>query len=148
MLRAMKQLTRPSVPVLLAAAAAALHVVDDNLVDPGWARAGDHVVSTVVPLAVVGLLAWLTTRGRPGTRAGSALGLGVVTLTLGAESAFHATSDGLAGDDFTGLLCLAAGVALVVLSVRDLWRSRRRDGSRTRRLVRRTAKGFVALVLT
>jgi dienelactone hydrolase len=124
----------------------AIHVLDDGIVEPGLAAAGDHLASTAVPLVwLVALLAGCRCE-RAGSRATAHLVLGLTLLALGAEAAGH-LGGGLPGDDRTGLPALAAGVGMVVLGACLLWRSRRRDGSPSRRLVRRGLRGAAAFAV-
>ena len=117
----------------------ALHVADDSFLQPQpGTSAGDHLVSGLVPLAVLVLAAWAYPRLRAGLRAVIALVLGGFGIVTGVEAVYYTTKRGPSGDDFTGLLALAAGVVLVGLGVVTLWRSRRRDGSRGRRYLRRS----------
>jgi predicted alpha/beta hydrolase len=143
----MANIELPSTSVLVAAGLGAVHVIDDNLVDPGLGRAGEHVTSTLVPLLWLALLAVLTARGRPGGRAVARVALGLTLLTLGAEAVYHWTDSGLGGDDVTGLLALAAGIVTTVAGVGAAWRSRRTDDRRARRYGRRTAKGLAFVVV-
>jgi pimeloyl-ACP methyl ester carboxylesterase len=73
--------------------------------------------------------------------------LGVTALTLGAEAAYHWGDSGLAGDDHTGLLSLAAGTVATVAGVAAAWRSRRADDRLARRYGRRAAKAVAFLVV-
>ena len=70
-------LTRRSRNLFLAAVGAiALHVVDDNFIQPQpGTSAGDHLFSGLIPLAVLGLAAWAYLRVGPGARATIALSL-------------------------------------------------------------------------
>ena len=124
---------------LAAVAAIGLHVADDNFFQPQpGTSASDHLVSGLVPLALLALAAWGYPRLRAGARAVVALALGVFGLVLGIEAVYYALNGGLAGDDYTGLLAMAAGLALVGLAGVTLWRSRRTDDTRRRRYLRRT----------
>jgi uncharacterized protein len=119
---------RELVAFRLAVAVVALHVIDDNFLQPPpGTSAGDHLVSGLVPLAALGLAAWAYPQLRGGARASMALVLGVLGIAAGIEAAHYTTTVGASGDDFTGLLALAAGVALLGLGVATLWRSRRTD---------------------
>jgi hypothetical protein len=60
---------------------------------------------------------------------------------------YYTTKGGPTGDDFTGLLALAAGVVLVGLGVVTLWRSRKRGGSRLWRYGRRALLAVGGLVV-
>jgi pimeloyl-ACP methyl ester carboxylesterase len=67
-----------------------------------------------------------------------ALVVGVFGVGIGAiEAGYYTTAVGPSGDDFTGLLAIPAGLLLVGVGTVTLWRSRRRDGSMLRRVVRR-----------
>jgi hypothetical protein len=127
----------------------ALHIADDNFLQPQpGTSAGDHLVSGLVPLAVLVLVAWFYPRLRAGLRATLALFLGGFGIVSGVEAGYYATKDGPSGDDFTGFLAIVAGLLLVGLGVVTLWRSRRKDDSRRRRYLRRSllAVGTVAVL--
>jgi dienelactone hydrolase len=116
----------------------ALHVADDSFIQPQpGTGAADHLVSGLVPLAALALVAWAYPRLRAGLRASLALVLGGFGIVTGIEGVYYSTKGGPSGDDFTGLLALAAGIVLVGLGVVTLWRSRKRDGSRLWRYGRR-----------
>jgi dienelactone hydrolase len=144
--------TRETLLCWIGLALIALHVLDDNVVQPQPGTSpGDHVVSTLVPLALLGLAAWAHPRLRGGRRGASALVLGVLGIAGGIEGFYYAREIGPSGDDFTGLLSLAAGVLLLGLGAVTLWRTRRTEGSRWWRYPRRALLGvagfFVAVVL-
>jgi uncharacterized protein len=127
----------------------ALHVADDNFLQPQpGTSARDHLVSGLVPLAVLVLAAWGYPRLRAGLRAVVALLLGTFGIVTGVEAVYYTTKGGPSGDDFTGLLAIPAGLVLVGLGVATLWRSRRVDDSRRRRYLRRSllAVGGLAVV--
>ena len=127
----------------------ALHVVDDNFLQPQpGTSAGDHLVSGLVPLGVLVLVAWGYPRLRAGLRAVLALFFGIFGIVTGVEAGYYSTKGGPTGDDFTGFLALAAGIVLIVLAFVTLWRSRKTGGSRTWRYLRRTllAVGGLAVV--
>jgi uncharacterized protein len=133
---------------LAALGAIGLHVLDDNFVQPQpGTSAGDHLVSGLMPLALLGLAAWAYVRGRPGVRAAIALSLVLPAFLSGVEAIYYGGKSGLAGDDYTGLLALAAAPVLLALGVRTLWRSRRLDDHRARRYGRRFLKTVGVLVL-
>jgi uncharacterized protein len=133
---------------LASVATIAVHVADDCFVNPEpGTSAGDHVVSGLVPLAVLGLSAWAFPRARAGVRAVMSLVLGLFGVVASAEG-MYAVFNGVArGDDYTGLLALPAGAALLVLAGVLLWRSRRPSRSRARSIVRRTAVAVGGLVV-
>jgi uncharacterized protein len=126
----------------------ALHVVDDNYLQPQPGMSpGDHVVSGLVPLALLGLAAWAYPRLRGGPRGALALFLGPLGIAAGIEALYYTREVGPSGDDFSGLLAVPAGVGLLGLGAATLWRTRRRDGSLLRRSVRRTAMAAAGLVV-
>src|SRR5918992_938015 len=126
----------------------ALHVADDSFLQPQpGTSAGDHLVSGLVPLAVLGLAAVVYPRVRGGARAAIALLVGVFGIVAGIEAAHYTTQVGPSGDDFTGLLCLPAGACLIGLGLVTLWTTRRRHGHVARRVLRRGAIGGAAVIV-
>jgi hypothetical protein len=131
----------------LATAVIALHVVDDNYVQPQpGTSASDHLVSGLVPLAVLGLATWTYPRLRGLWRGAIALMLGVLGLAAAIEAVHYTNTVGPSGDDFTGLLCIPAGLLLLGLGAATLWRTRRSDGSRAWRYLRRMLLGIAGIV--
>lgn len=126
----------------------ALYVVDDGIVhrEPGT-TVGDHLVSVLVPLALLaGTAAWYV-RARAGVRATLALVWGVLALTAGiVDGVRHVAVDRLAAGDVAAILAGAAGIALVAVGVATLWRTRRLDEPVPRRLARRSAVALGAAV--
>jgi uncharacterized protein len=123
----------------------ALHVVDDSFLQPQpGTSAVDHLVSGLVPLAVLGLAALAYARLRGGARAAIALILGVFGIVAGIEAVHYTTKVGPSGDDFTGLLSIPAGIGLLGLGLVTLWTTRRRHGSRPLRVLRRAGIGVAA----
>jgi hypothetical protein len=122
----------------LALAVGALHVVDDNFIQPEpGTSAADHLWGGLVQVALFVLAAWAYPRLRPGARATLALGVGLVTIVMGVgEAGYYTRESGPSGDDYTGLLAIPAGVLLVGIGLVTLWRSRK-GGSPVRRYVRR-----------
>jgi uncharacterized protein len=132
---------------LVAVGVIALHVVDDSFLQPQpGTSAGDHLVSGLVPLAVLGLAALVYARLRGGARAAIALLVGVFGIVAGIEAVHYTTKVGPSGDDFTGLLSIPAGVALLGLGLVTLWTTRRRHGSLPLRVLRRVGIGVAALL--
>ena len=131
----------------------ALHVADDSFFQPEpGTSAADHLVSGLVPLALIVGAAILYGRLRAGLRASLALVFGVIGLLGGVEAVHYGVNGGFSGDDFTGLLCIPAGLALIGIGVVTLWRSRRTDDALVWRYLRRlllvaAAAVVVALVL-
>jgi MYXO-CTERM domain-containing protein len=137
--------TRETVLFLAAIALIALHVLDDNFLQPEAGTApGDHLVSGLVPLALLGVAAWAYPRLRGARRGAVALTLGVLGIAGGVEGYHYAREVGASGDDFTSLLCFPAGLLLLGLGAVTLWRTRRTDGSLRRRWSRRALVAVVA----
>jgi uncharacterized protein len=125
----------------------AVHVLDDNYLQPQpGTSAGDHLVSGLVPLAVLGLAAWAYPRVRGPWRGALALLFGVLGIAAGIEGAYYTSKVGPSGDDFTGLLALAAGVLLLGLGAFTLWRTRRTEGNRAWRYGRRALLAVAAAI--
>ncbi|HXV32516.1 MAG TPA: CocE/NonD family hydrolase [Gaiellaceae bacterium] len=137
--------------VRLALGLVALHVADDNFFQPAAGTSpGDHLVSGLVPIAILALVAWLYPRLRAGFRAATAMTFGAIAIAVGAPAAYYLAKGIPSGDAFTGLLALAAGIGLLLSGPVTLWRHRRRGGSRRRRYLRRTLTligGLVAAIL-
>ena len=117
----------------------ALHVLDDTFFQPEpGTSVTDHLASGLIPVAVLVGAAFAYPHLRPGLRAVLAIALGLLGILIGSvEPIFYGPSEGLSGDDFTGLLAAAAGLVLVGLGTRTAWRSRKLDDSRPRRYGRR-----------
>lgn len=121
-----------------ALAVMALHIADDSFVQPAsGTTVADHLVSGLVPIAALALVAWAFGRMRPGARAASALLLAPLAVALGAEAVYYWREVGLSGDDYSGLLALPAGLALLGVAAAELWTSRRLDDPRAWRYPRR-----------
>ncbi len=117
-----------------------LHVLDDNFLQPQpGTSAGDHLVSGLVPLAVLVGFAGVYDRLRPGLRASLAIAVGILGIVIGVgEAGYYSLHGGPSGDDYTGLLAIPAGLLLVVVGATTLWRTRRRDDSLRHRYLRRS----------
>ena len=140
--------SREIVLFLIGLALLAVHVVDDNYLQPQPGTSpGDHLVSGLVPLALLGFAACAYPRLRGGWRGALALTCGALGIAGGLEGFYYAREVGPSGDDFTGLLSLAAGVVLLGLGVATLWRTRRTAGSRWWRYPRRALLGVAGLVV-
>jgi len=126
---------------LLASAALAvigLHVLDDRFLQPEPGRAAnDHLVSCLVPLALISAATISYPKLRPGLRASVALLFGYFGVLAGTEAVYYTANGGPSGDDFTGFLSVAAGLLLLGLGCVVLWSSRRQGGSRAWRYGRR-----------
>ena len=129
-----------------AVAAIALHVLDDTVFQPP-AGTSPAWISALVPLALLGLAAWAYPRLTGGRRGALALALGVLGIAAGAEALHYTRTVGPSGDDFTGLLALAAGPALLGLGAVTLWRTRRTGGNRAWRYARRVLLGAAGLLV-
>lgn len=124
---------------VLAATVIAIHVIDDSFLQPQpGTSAGDHVFSGLIPLALLALAGWAFPRVRSGARGAIALTLVIPAILSGAEGLYYGGKTGLSGDDYTGLLAMAAAPLLLALGVRSLWTSRRLEDHRIRRYGRRT----------
>jgi dienelactone hydrolase len=127
----------------------ALHVVDDNWLQPNpGTSAGDHLFAGLVPLTLLGLAIAFYPRLRAGARATIAL-IGAFFGGLVATEAVHYTrAVGPSGDDYTGLLVIPAVLLLLGVAAVTLWKSRRTDDSRWWRYPRRLLYVGATCVLT
>jgi alpha/beta superfamily hydrolase len=140
--------SRESQLFVLAIAAIALHVVDDNYLQPQPGTSpSDHLVSGLVPLAVLGVAAWAYPRLRGLWRGAIALMFGVLGIAAAIEAVHYTNKVGPSGDDFTGLLCVPAGLLLLGLGAATLWQTRRTEGNRAWRYGRRLLLGVAAIVI-
>jgi uncharacterized protein len=127
----------------------ALHVVDDAFLQPQpGTSATDHLISGLVPLAVLALAAVAYPRLRAGWRAVVALVLGMFGLGTASEAWYYTREVGASGDDYTGLLAIPAGLLLLAVGVVTVWRSRRLDERLPRRYGRRALIGVAALIVS
>jgi uncharacterized protein len=131
----------------VALGAVALHTVDDAFLQPNpGTSAADHLAGGLIPTALLLATAWFYPRLRAGLRAALALLFGFLGILAGIEAVVYARQGALSGDDYTGLLSLAAGLVLLGVGAATLWRSRRTDDHLAWRYPRRlllTAGGFV-----
>jgi hypothetical protein len=140
---------RETVAFRLAMVAAALSVLDDAYWhrEPGTAMS-DHLASGLMPVAWAALLAAVYPRLRAGARAAAALTAGTLMIVAGTVDGLrHVAVDRLAGDDATAIVAAVAGGLLVAFGAAVLWRSRRRDGPRMRRHLRRAGIGVSGAVV-
>ena len=132
----------------LAIGVVALHVVDDNFLQPNpGTSAGDHLVSGLVPLALLVAAGVSYGRLRAGARAVTALLVGFFGVLGGIEAVHYTREVGPSGDDYTGLLSLLAALLLIGVGALTLWRSRRRDDRLRWRYGRRALLLVVAAVV-
>jgi dienelactone hydrolase len=131
-----------------ALALVALHVIDDNFLQPEAGMSpGDHLVSGLVPLALLIGTAMVYTRLRPGARATWTLLAGFFGVLTGTEAVYYTLNGGPSGDDFTGIAATLGGFVLLIVGAVTLWRSRRSDDRSLRRYLRRSAIIVGALAL-
>jgi uncharacterized protein len=124
----------------------ALHVVDDNFLQPEpGTSAGDHLWGGLAQVALFVLFAWAYPRLRAGVRAALAIFVGIFTVAMGFEAVNYLRESSLSGDDYTGLLTIPAGLLLVGVGFVTLWRTRK-DGKPVRRYVRRAVLAVGLLV--
>src|SRR5918999_2669164 len=133
---------------LLGAVVLAVHVADDNFLQPEPATSpADHLVSGLVPLTLIAAAAATYRRVRPGVRATLALLIGFFGVLSGTEAVYYTLNGGPSGDDFTGFVALLGGFVLLAVGAVTLWRSRRTDDRPLRRYLRRAAVTAGALFL-
>jgi len=138
---------KPYAIFLAATALIALHVIDDSFLQPQpGTSAADHLVSGLVPLAAIALAALAYPRVSGGGRAAISLLVGFTGIVVGIEAAHYTSQVGPSGDDFTGLLAIPAGVALLGLGLHTLWTTRRTGGGLVRRSLRRSAIALGSVV--
>jgi hypothetical protein len=126
----------------------ALHLVDDNFLQPQPSTAaGDHLLSGFVPLAVLAIVAVAYRRLRAGARAVIAITLGIFGVVAGIEGGYYTAKVGPSGDDYTSLVAIPAGLALIGLGLVTLWGSRRLDERLWRRYVRRSLLAVAGFAL-
>lgn len=135
---------------LLAVVVIGVHLVDDNFLQPAaGVSAADHLVSGLVPLAILGVAAACYARVRAGARSVMAIALGLFGVIVGGvEAGYYSLHVGPSGDDFSGWLTIPAGVLLIGVGTVGLWRSRRRTPNPWWRNLRRlllVGVGVVAL---
>ncbi len=127
-------------------------MADDNFLQPAaGTSAGDHLLSGLLPLALLALAAWGFPRLSGGRQGALALFLAPLGIAIGIEAIHYANQVGASGDDFTGFLTIPAGLTLLGLGAATLWRTRRTEGNRAWRYGRRglfgLAGALVAFVL-
>jgi uncharacterized protein len=117
---------RETVIFMGALAVLALHTTADAFLLPEKGTAwSDHLVPGLATLAVLVISASLYLLSRAGLRALLAFVLGALALEGCAIAVIDAGNVGPRGDDWTGFLLAPAGLALLVLGVGLLWRSRK-----------------------
>lgn len=126
--------TRRSIPreyriLVLAMSVLTLHILVDAFVapEPGTAWT-DHILSATIPLGIIASAVFFYPRLRAGVRAVVALTFGIWTITGAGVAIVDARNVGPRGDDWTGFFLLPAGLALLVLGMLLLLRSRKHTG--------------------
>jgi alpha/beta superfamily hydrolase len=127
----------------------ALHVADDSFVQPQpGTGAADHLVSGLVPLALLVALAARYGQIRAGLRGATAIALGLFGIVAGlGEAGYYTVTVGPSGDDYTGLLAIPAGLLLTGAGVTALWTTRRRGDNLAWRCARRLLLAAAAVVV-
>ena len=131
----------------LAVAVVGLHVIDDNFVQPGARHRVARPPGQRPRAARAAGAGGLGVPAGPGRLRGTmALALCSPALLSGVEAIHYGSRSGLSGDDFTGLLAMAAAPVLLGLGVATLWRSRRLGDRLYRRYPRRVLKLAAGIV--
>ena len=132
----------------LALGVVGLHIADDNFLQPAaGTSAADHLVSGLVPLALLVLAGWAFPRLRGGAQGALSLFLAPLAIATGIEAIHYAGAGGASGDDFTGFATIPAGLVLLGLGAATLWRTRRTDDGHAWRYARRGLLGVAAVVV-
>ena len=133
-----RSVARETTLTLTALGIVGLHIVDDNFLQPEPGTSpGDHLASGLIPVAVLAGIAAVYPRLHAAVRAVAAMTLGALAVIVGVPSAYYLLDGSASGDNFTGLLAIAAGVGLLFIGPATLWRARHTGGSRRRRYLRR-----------
>ncbi len=113
----------------IALGVAALHAVDDNFLQPEpGTSAGDHLWGGLIQVGLFVLFAWAYPRLRAGLRATLSIFVGVFMAVMAGEAINEVRDGSLSGDDYTGLLCIPAGLLLVGVGLATFWRTRKGGG--------------------
>ena len=132
---------------LLAIGLVAVPIVDDNFVHTtAGTVARDHLLSGLVPLAVLGALALLYPHLRAGVRAATSMTLGAIVCAVGFPGIYYIADGSAAFDHYTALLAFPAALILLVSGPVILWRTRRVGGSRRRRYALRALSVAIAVI--
>jgi dienelactone hydrolase len=127
----------------------AVHVLDDSFLQPQpGTSASKHLVSGLVPIAVLAGVAVLYPRLRAGLRAVLAVFLGLFGIVAGIEAVYYAHAGRMSGDDYTGFAALVGGLFLISLGMVTLWRTRRVDDHRVWRWTRRMLMSVATILVT
>src|SRR5215217_7825883 len=125
-------------------------VADDAFVHPEpGTTAADHLASGLAPLALAAALIVLAGRLPGSVRGWLAIFAGALAIVGGATDGVRPiVVDRFGGDDLTAVSAGVAGIALVLIGVMTLWRTRRTTGPLPARLARRAGAGAAVLVLS
>jgi hypothetical protein len=123
----------------IALAIVALRILDDNFLQPAAGTSpADHLVSGLVPLALLGLAAYAFPRLAGFWQGTLSVLLGIGGIAVGIDAVYYTRELGLSADDVTGFLAIGAGLALLGLGAVTLFTTRSHDGHRAWRYGRRT----------
>ena len=127
----------------------ALHVVDDNFLQPqSGTSAADHLVSGLVPLALLSLFAARWRGMGAGRRGALAIASGLLGIAGGlGEAGYYSLHGGPTGDDYTGLLAIPAGLLLAGVGIAVVWRGRRLNDGLLWRYTRRALLAACAVIV-
>ncbi len=132
----------------LAAGVVALHVADDNFIQPNpGTSAADHLAGGLVLITLLVAAGVFFDRMRAGARATVALLAGWLGVLVGTEAVYYTREVGPSGDDYSGLLSIPAGLVLVGLGLVILWRSRKTTDRLWWRYGRRALLALAAYVV-
>lgn len=110
----------------VASALVAGHAAADAFIWPERGTSGsDHLVPGLATLALLGAVVAVFRFARAGVRAALALVLGALALEGAVLAILDARNVGASGDDWTGFLLVPAALALCLLGIVLLWRSRK-----------------------
>jgi fermentation-respiration switch protein FrsA (DUF1100 family) len=132
----------------LALAAIGLHYADVAFFQPEpGVSPFDHLVSGLLPIALLGIVGFFYPRMRPGLRATLVLSLGLFALFSElVTTGWHVKDSGPSGVDYAGFLAILGGAVLIGVGATTLWRSRKLD-RKIRRYTRRTLIGVVGFLV-
>jgi hypothetical protein len=129
---------RETTLVRLAIGVVAVHVLNDNFLQPRpGTSAADHVASGLVPVAILAFIAAVYPRLPAAGRGATAMTVGGLAIGIGFPGAYYVLDGSASGAHYSGLAAIAAGVVLVLSGPVTLWKSRRSGGPRRRRYLRR-----------
>ena len=141
---------RETALVRLAIGVVALHVLDDNYLQPRPGTSpGEHLASGLVPAAILAFIAAAYPRLPAAGRAATAMTVGGIAIGIGFPGAYYVLDGSASGSHYSGIATIAAGVALVLVGPVTLWKARRTGGTRRRRYLRRalaTVLGALAAI--